>query len=180
MPPSLQILSEACENALAESESTLQSSRVGWEHLGLLRSTADVKGYLWAATLFLALVKWIHIMELLSVYSYDIHDTYSRHAESFVYRQRDTWIFHVNWIEESWALADSFLMIQQCHYSREPWSAVRIVFNEIHFPDTREDSSRWIGGYFNVQIQQSFVNLHVSGTSGLLPQAIRRTSILPA
>jgi hypothetical protein len=40
-PPSLQVLWGACENALAESESTLQSSRRGWEHLGVLRSSGE-------------------------------------------------------------------------------------------------------------------------------------------
>ena len=32
-PPSLQVLSEARENPLVQSESTLQCSRGGWEHL---------------------------------------------------------------------------------------------------------------------------------------------------
>jgi len=40
-PPSLQVLSGACENALAESESTLQISRAGWEHLEVLGSTGE-------------------------------------------------------------------------------------------------------------------------------------------
>ena len=38
-PPSLQVLSGACENALAQSVITLQSSRGGWEHLEVHRST---------------------------------------------------------------------------------------------------------------------------------------------
>jgi len=42
-PPSLQVLSGARQNALAQSESTLQSSKRGWEHLEVLRSTG--KGY---------------------------------------------------------------------------------------------------------------------------------------
>jgi len=42
-PPSLLVLSRECENALAESESTFQSSRGGWEHLEELKST--VEGY---------------------------------------------------------------------------------------------------------------------------------------
>jgi len=42
-PPSLQVLSGACDDALAQSESILQSSRGGWEHLEVLRSTR--KGY---------------------------------------------------------------------------------------------------------------------------------------
>ena len=41
-PPSLQVLLEAPENALAESESTLLSSRGAWEHLEVLRSTSEV------------------------------------------------------------------------------------------------------------------------------------------
>jgi len=40
-PPSLQVLSGARENALAESESTLQCSSWGWEHLKVLRSTGE-------------------------------------------------------------------------------------------------------------------------------------------
>jgi len=39
----MQVLSGAHENALAESQSTLQSSRGGWENLEVLRSTG--KGY---------------------------------------------------------------------------------------------------------------------------------------
>jgi len=39
-PQSLQMLSGAPENALAESESTLQSSRGAWEHQKVLGSTA--------------------------------------------------------------------------------------------------------------------------------------------
>jgi len=52
-PPSLQVLSEPCENALAESESTLQSSRGGWKHLEVLRSTG--KGYrsLWEVCIWI-------------------------------------------------------------------------------------------------------------------------------
>jgi hypothetical protein len=38
-PPSLQVLSGACQNALAESESTVQSSKRGWEHVEVLRRT---------------------------------------------------------------------------------------------------------------------------------------------
>jgi len=40
-PPSLPVLSEACYNALTEAESTLKSSRGGWEHLEVLRSTGE-------------------------------------------------------------------------------------------------------------------------------------------
>jgi len=40
-PPILQVLAGASENALAESESTLQSSRGAWEHLEVLRSTGE-------------------------------------------------------------------------------------------------------------------------------------------
>ena len=39
--PSLQVIWVAHENALAESESTLQSSRGSWEHLGVLRSSGE-------------------------------------------------------------------------------------------------------------------------------------------
>ena len=46
-PPSLQVLSGARENALAESESTLQSSRGGWEHLEVLRSTGEGYRSVW-------------------------------------------------------------------------------------------------------------------------------------
>jgi len=42
-PPSLQVCSGAHEYALAESESTLSTSRVGWADLEVLRSTG--KGY---------------------------------------------------------------------------------------------------------------------------------------
>jgi hypothetical protein len=43
-PPELQMLSEAAENALAQSESTLLSSRGVWERLKVLRSTGEVAG----------------------------------------------------------------------------------------------------------------------------------------
>jgi hypothetical protein len=40
-PPSLQVLSGARENTLAQSESIMQSCRGGWEHLEVLRSTGE-------------------------------------------------------------------------------------------------------------------------------------------
>jgi hypothetical protein len=40
--PQVQVLSGAFENALAESESTLLSSRGVWEHLEVLRITSEV------------------------------------------------------------------------------------------------------------------------------------------
>ena len=40
-PTSLQVLSEARENALAQSESILQSSRGGWDHLEALSRTSE-------------------------------------------------------------------------------------------------------------------------------------------
>ena len=51
-PPSVQVLSAALDNALAESESTLQSSRRGWEQLEILRSTGEgyrsvLEGWVW-------------------------------------------------------------------------------------------------------------------------------------
>jgi len=52
-PPSLQVLSGACENALAESESTLQSSRGGWEHLEVLRSTGEGYRSVWEVCVWL-------------------------------------------------------------------------------------------------------------------------------
>ena len=47
------MLSEAPENALAESESTLQSSRGGWEHLEVLRSTGDGYRSVWEVCVWL-------------------------------------------------------------------------------------------------------------------------------
>jgi hypothetical protein len=41
------VLSGAPENALAESESTLLSSRGAWEHLELLGSTGEVNRSVW-------------------------------------------------------------------------------------------------------------------------------------
>jgi hypothetical protein len=46
-PPSLQVLSGAPENALAESKSTLLSSRGAWKHLEVLRSTREVDRSVW-------------------------------------------------------------------------------------------------------------------------------------
>ena len=46
-PPSLQELSGASENALAQSENILQSSRGGWEHLEVLRSTGEGYRSVW-------------------------------------------------------------------------------------------------------------------------------------
>jgi hypothetical protein len=53
-PPSLQVLSGARENALAKSESTLQSSRGGWEHLEVLRSTGEGSQSVWEVCVWLA------------------------------------------------------------------------------------------------------------------------------
>ena len=46
-PPSLQVLSGARENALAESESTLHNSRGGWEHLEVPRSSGEGYRSVW-------------------------------------------------------------------------------------------------------------------------------------
>jgi len=55
--PLLQELSGARENALAQCESTLQSSRGGWEHLEVLRSTAKGNQSLWEV--------WVWLPDLL-------------------------------------------------------------------------------------------------------------------
>jgi len=52
-PPSLQVLWGARENALAQSESTLQSSRWGWEHLGVLRSNGEGYQSVWEGCVWL-------------------------------------------------------------------------------------------------------------------------------
>jgi len=52
-PPSLQVLSGARENALAESEITLQSSMGGWEHLEKLRSTGKSSRSVWEVCIWL-------------------------------------------------------------------------------------------------------------------------------
>jgi hypothetical protein len=46
-PPQLQVLSAEPENAFAECKSTLQSSRVAWKHLEVLRSTGEVARSVW-------------------------------------------------------------------------------------------------------------------------------------
>jgi len=51
--PSLQVLSGARENALAESECTFQSSRGGWEHLEVHRSTGEGYWSVWEACVWL-------------------------------------------------------------------------------------------------------------------------------
>jgi len=52
-PPSLQVLSGERENALAESESSLQSSSGGWEHLKVLRSTGEGYQSVWEVCVWL-------------------------------------------------------------------------------------------------------------------------------
>jgi len=52
-PPSLQVLSGARENSLAQSESTLQSSRGGWEHLEVHRSTGEGYRSVWEVCVWL-------------------------------------------------------------------------------------------------------------------------------
>jgi hypothetical protein len=46
-PPQLQMLSGAPENALAESDSTFQSSRWAWKHLEVLRSAGEGYRSVW-------------------------------------------------------------------------------------------------------------------------------------
>ena len=53
-PLLLQVLSGALENALAESESTLLSSRGVWEHLEVLRSTGEVSWNIWEDLVWLS------------------------------------------------------------------------------------------------------------------------------
>jgi len=52
-PPLPQVLSGAPENALAVSESTLQRSKWGWEHLEELRSTGESYQSVWEVWLWL-------------------------------------------------------------------------------------------------------------------------------
>jgi hypothetical protein len=52
-PPSLQVISGTRDNALAESESTFPSSRGGWEHLGVLRSTREGYRSVWEVYVWL-------------------------------------------------------------------------------------------------------------------------------
>ena len=52
-PPSLQVLSEEPENALAQSQSILQSSRGGWEHLEVLRSSGEGYRSVWEVCVWL-------------------------------------------------------------------------------------------------------------------------------
>jgi len=53
-PPSLQVFSGARENVLAQSESNVQSSRGGWEHLEVLRSTGEGYRSVWEVCIWLA------------------------------------------------------------------------------------------------------------------------------
>jgi len=53
VPTSLQVLSGDRENALAESECTLQSSRGGWAHLDVLRSTGEGYRSVWEVCVWL-------------------------------------------------------------------------------------------------------------------------------
>jgi hypothetical protein len=57
VPPSLQMLSGARENALPESESSFQSSRGGWEHLEVFRPTVEGNRSIWEVCVWLA--DWI-------------------------------------------------------------------------------------------------------------------------
>jgi len=52
-PPPLQALLGASDNVLAESQSTLQSSRGGWEHLEVLRSSGEGYQSLWEVCVWL-------------------------------------------------------------------------------------------------------------------------------
>jgi len=52
-PPSLQVVSGARQNALGESESTLQCSRGGWEHLEVLKSTGEGYQSVWEVGVWL-------------------------------------------------------------------------------------------------------------------------------
>jgi hypothetical protein len=64
-PPSLQVLSGAWENALAQSESILQSSRGGWEHLEVHRSTGE--GYRSVERFAYGFRTELHFADVLSV-----------------------------------------------------------------------------------------------------------------
>ena len=52
-PPSVQVFSIECETTLVESESTLQSSRGGWEHLEALQSTGEGYQSVWEVCIWL-------------------------------------------------------------------------------------------------------------------------------
>jgi len=49
----VQVLSEASEIALPESKGTFQSSREGWEHLEVLRSTGEGYRSVWEVCMWL-------------------------------------------------------------------------------------------------------------------------------
>jgi len=51
--PSLQVLSGALENAVAESESTLQSSRGGWERLEVHKNAGEGNRSVWEVCIWL-------------------------------------------------------------------------------------------------------------------------------
>jgi len=51
--PQLQVPSRATENALVESESTLQSSRRAWEHLEVLESSSEGYRSVWEVCVWL-------------------------------------------------------------------------------------------------------------------------------
>jgi len=66
-PPLLQVLSGTCENALAESESTLHRSRGGWDHLEVLIFTGKSHWCIWDVCVWLldriTFCCWVYISE---------------------------------------------------------------------------------------------------------------------
>jgi len=52
-PPALQMLSGACQSALAEFERTFPNSRVDWEHLEVLRSSGEGYRSVWEVGIWL-------------------------------------------------------------------------------------------------------------------------------
>ena len=69
--PSLQVLSGAHENALAESESTLQSSRGGWEHQEELGSTGVGYRSVWEVCIWLPdRISFLLMYISIDLYSY--------------------------------------------------------------------------------------------------------------
>jgi hypothetical protein len=62
-------------------------------------------------------------------------------------------------------------MMQSCASAGKLVSAVRMIFNHIHYLETR--------GACLIKTQQSLINMRVRGIVVLLPQAIRDSDALP-
>ena len=122
-----------------------------------------VRGSSLTSIIVLAIVIWIYVLWLLSVYWRNMQNNFPSHRQeaSWMSFSQRTSEWHVDWI--CYSLSDSLQIMQLCcHCGVTLPSAVHIVINDIHYS--------WYQRTLSSKTQQSIVNMRSGGISASLPQ----------